>query len=65
LRIYYYPEQRDYLSTVASSYRFLGAYCVNNNIISGGEIHHIISGRYPSTDMSTCGQLCQLGGIPR
>ena len=33
LRIDYYPEPRDYLSTVASSYRFLGAYCVNNNII--------------------------------
>jgi len=41
LRIYYYPEPRDYLSTVASSYRFLGAYCVNNNIIWGGKIHHI------------------------
>ena len=54
------PRTTRLLSTVASSYRFLGAYCVNNSIIWGGKIHHIIGGRYPSTDTSTCGQLCQL-----
>jgi hypothetical protein len=41
LRKYYYSEQHNYLSKSVSLYRFRGAYYIDNNIIWGGEIHHM------------------------
>jgi hypothetical protein len=56
------PKQRNYLSNVASLYRFRGANCVNNILFEAAKSIICIVRRHLSTEISTCGQLFNFNG---